>query len=192
MGLGVITGALCIVRTVLNYQTVTNDPTWDVIPNWYWRAWEVFFGLVAACIPTLRPGYKWLIKYIVTKIGHASEQQDMQKVLDDPATQGNWVPPKPSARFTKRHTLDISTTGMSTTDTGQDDHTVLQELGTSVKPQHPIAEEDAPWDGSQTHRAQALHIPGDLSTHRPGHFKRLDSEGRVGGGSGAEEARERI
>jgi len=60
MGLGVIPGSLSIVRTVLNWQTETNDPTWSVIPNWYWRAWEVFFGIAAAFIPTIRPGYKWL------------------------------------------------------------------------------------------------------------------------------------
>ncbi len=33
MGLGVIAGSLSIVRTVLNWQTETNDPTWSVIPN---------------------------------------------------------------------------------------------------------------------------------------------------------------
>ena len=31
-----------------------------------------------------------------------------------------------------------------------------------------------------------LHIHGDLSTNRPGHFKRWDSEARIGDGHGVE------
>jgi len=37
-----------------------------------------------------------------------------------------------------------------------------------------------------------MHIRGDLSTNRPGHFKRLDSEAKVGGGNGFEEMEDRI
>ena len=37
-----------------------------------------------------------------------------------------------------------------------------------------------------------LHIRGDLSTSRPGHFKRWDSEARIGGGHGVEEIEDRI
>lgn len=37
-----------------------------------------------------------------------------------------------------------------------------------------------------------LHIHGDLSTSRPGHFKRWDSEARVGDGHGVEEIEDRI
>jgi len=37
-----------------------------------------------------------------------------------------------------------------------------------------------------------LHIHGDLSTSRPGHFKRWDSEARIGGGHGVEEVEDRI
>ena len=82
--------------------------------------------------------------------------------------------------------------GMSTGDAGEDDCLPARELDPNATPQLPVTEDDAPRDGSQTHRAQALHIPGDLSTHRPGHFGRLDSEGKIGGGFGLEEARERI
>ena len=49
-----------------------------------------------------------------------------------------------------------------------------------------------PTDGQGRERRIGLHIPGDLSTNRPGHFKRLDSEARVGGGHGAEEVEDRI
>jgi len=37
-----------------------------------------------------------------------------------------------------------------------------------------------------------LHIHGDLSTSRPGHLKRWDSEARIGGGHGVEEVEDRI
>ena len=37
-----------------------------------------------------------------------------------------------------------------------------------------------------------LHIHGDLSTNRPGHLKRWDSEARIGDGHGVEEVEDRI
>lgn len=37
-----------------------------------------------------------------------------------------------------------------------------------------------------------LHLDGDLSTNRPGHFKRWDSEARIGNGHGVEEIEDRI
>lgn len=37
-----------------------------------------------------------------------------------------------------------------------------------------------------------LHIHGDISTSRPFHFKRWDSEARIGGGHGVEEVEDRI
>ena len=57
MCLGVITGACCLVRTVLNGQSIPVDETYDGIVNWIWRLFEVQFGIIAACIPTLRPLY---------------------------------------------------------------------------------------------------------------------------------------
>ena len=61
MGLGFITGACCLVRTVLNGQSIPLDGTYDGIVNWVWRLFEVQFGIIAACIPTLRPLYSWVI-----------------------------------------------------------------------------------------------------------------------------------
>ena len=37
-----------------------------------------------------------------------------------------------------------------------------------------------------------LHLHGDLSTSRPGHLKRWDSEAKIGGGHGVEEIEDRI
>ena len=57
MGLGLITGACCLVRTVINKQALPLDESYDGIVNWVWRTFEVQIGIIAACIPTLRPLY---------------------------------------------------------------------------------------------------------------------------------------
>ena len=44
----------------MNWQNVNSDPTWASIDNWYWRSWEVSLGIIAACVPALRPAYKTL------------------------------------------------------------------------------------------------------------------------------------
>lgn len=64
MCLGFITGACCLVRTVLNNQSVPLDGTYDGIINWLWRLFEVQIGIIAACIPTLRPLYLWGVRRI--------------------------------------------------------------------------------------------------------------------------------
>ena len=64
MCLGFITGACCLVRTVLNNQSVPLDGTYDGIINWLWRLFEVQIGIIAACIPTLRPLYLWAMRRI--------------------------------------------------------------------------------------------------------------------------------
>ncbi|KAL6718209.1 hypothetical protein ACLMJK_004297 [Lecanora helva] len=57
MCLGFITGACCLVRTVLNCESIPLDATYNGIVNWMWRLIEVQVGIIAACIPTLRPLY---------------------------------------------------------------------------------------------------------------------------------------
>ena len=64
MCLGFITGACCLVRTVLNNQSVPLDGTYDGIINWLWRLFEVQIGIIAACIPTLRPLYLWFVRRV--------------------------------------------------------------------------------------------------------------------------------
>lgn len=61
MCLGFITGACCMVRTVINYQALPKDGSYDGIVNWVWRTMEVQVGIIAACIPTLRPLYMRLV-----------------------------------------------------------------------------------------------------------------------------------
>ena len=61
MGLGLITGACSIVRTVLNGKSLAQDATYGGITNWFWRLFEVDLGLICACIPTLVPLWKWTL-----------------------------------------------------------------------------------------------------------------------------------
>ncbi len=193
MGLGVITGSLSIVRTVLNWQNEADDPTWASIPCWYWRSWEVFFGIAAACIPTLRPGYKWLRDVIHTRF--TKLDSDQAKPGAGPPEVSKWTPPKPSARLkgSQKHATDVSTTT-----TREEDMLPLHSLDPSIRAgmeDYPPADQEQgyyPRDQFGNERREGLHIAGDLSTHRPGHFKRLDSEAKVGGGHGAEEVEDRI
>ena len=64
MCLGFITGAFCLVRTVLNDESIPLDVTYTGIVNWVWRLFEVSIGIIAACIPTLRPLYGYVMKKI--------------------------------------------------------------------------------------------------------------------------------
>ena len=59
MCLGFLTGSFCLVRTVLNDDALPLNRTYDGIINWLWRLFEVTIGIIAACIPTLRPLYPW-------------------------------------------------------------------------------------------------------------------------------------
>ncbi|KAL9083686.1 MAG: hypothetical protein Q9165_008414 [Trypethelium subeluteriae] len=58
MALGLCTAGLCMVRTILNWETENQDPTWESVPTWAFRSWEVTVGITAACIPAMRPGYR--------------------------------------------------------------------------------------------------------------------------------------
>ena len=79
-----------------------------------------------------------------------------------------------------------------------EDFLPLQNLDPSIRADmehYPPGDEEPehyPRDEFGNERREGLHIPGDISTHRPGHLKRLDSEAKVGGGLGAEEVEDRI
>ncbi|KAL9608801.1 MAG: hypothetical protein Q9167_006374 [Letrouitia subvulpina] len=65
MGLGVATGVFCLVRTVLNNEALPpGDPSYGGIVNWVWRLFEVQVGIIAACVPTLRPLYLWMVRWV--------------------------------------------------------------------------------------------------------------------------------
>ena len=72
MGLGFITGIFCLVRTVINNQSLPVDQSYGGIVNWVWRLFEVQIGIIAACIPTLRPLWTWSVR----KMKGKSDQLD--------------------------------------------------------------------------------------------------------------------
>lgn len=176
----------------MNWQNVSSDPTWASLPNWYIRTWEVLFGVVAACVPALRPGYKWLIVQIHTRVGTARQSRE-NKILDISPSDIHWTPPKDPASgkrtpsFKKQDSL-----------TDDDSGIVLETMDLPL--QHPPAsartsqEARYPRDENGLERKEnvAPHVPGDLSLIRPGRFKRLDSEAKIGGGHGTEEVNYRL
>ena len=201
------TGSLSLVRTILNYQNVTNDPTCRhaledkadystntlkglSIPNWYWRTWEVFFGVVAACIPTLRPLYKWVI---------GEYTRLTSKNTSKPTTQ-QWTAPPPSAAAPSKTFGTKTEASTMSASTPEEDMLPLQNFdgaGMFDNVEREVKEHSAQARGEKTRREEmefkpGLHIHGDLSMSRPGHFKRWDSEARIGGGHGVEEVEDRI
>ena len=90
MCLGFITGACCLVRTVLNKQSMPLDGTYDGIINWLWRLFEVQIGIIAACIPTLRPLYQWVMKRVVGDRETRGLDTNIKFPLTNDAPQ-NWV-----------------------------------------------------------------------------------------------------
>ncbi|KAG8534392.1 uncharacterized protein KY384_001237 [Bacidia gigantensis] len=72
MGLGVITALVCIVRTVFSYETKAHDLTWQGIPNAFGRIFEINLGIIAACMPMMRPLWnhgkrKWRAHFLLDK-----------------------------------------------------------------------------------------------------------------------------
>ena len=70
MGLGVVAGACGIVRAILNDGAIPIDQTYGGITNWFWRLFEVNVGIVCACIPTLIPGFRWVIARFRGDLSH--------------------------------------------------------------------------------------------------------------------------
>ena len=148
-----------------------------------------------------------------TRLGSA---QGMEKGMGE---QGKWMKPKPSAEdpskgsgsrgSTKMNDLEDSMT--ETNFTREEDILPLQNFDPSIRADiehYPRGDDEFgtgtgteqmggekehyPRDGKGNERRVGLHLPGDLSTNRPGRFKRLDSEAKVGGGAGMEEVEDRI
>lgn len=80
----------------MNWQNVNSDPTWASVANWYWRSWEVCIGIVAACIPALRPGYRAFTAGINSYLSHRSFRRSSSETLVDPNH-----PSKPASFFAK-------------------------------------------------------------------------------------------
>ncbi|KAI4267784.1 MAG: hypothetical protein L6R38_008096 [Xanthoria sp. 2 TBL-2021] len=96
MSLGLITAACCTVRTVMNWQNISSDPTWTSVVNWYWRTWEVSIGIVAASIPPLRPAYKLVTSGMKTYLSKRSFRKSSSGALEE-----SGHPSKPASAFAR-------------------------------------------------------------------------------------------
>ncbi|KAL9030917.1 MAG: hypothetical protein Q9180_006858 [Flavoplaca navasiana] len=60
MGLGVITGGICIGRTALSGQVKSMDVSWAGVPNALARVFEINLGIIAACMPIMKPFVRYV------------------------------------------------------------------------------------------------------------------------------------
>ncbi|KAL8836983.1 MAG: hypothetical protein Q9176_005984 [Flavoplaca citrina] len=60
MGFGIVTSITCIVRTSLTYQIKSRDLSWDAVGISIAKMLEVNFGIIAACLPIMKPLYAYL------------------------------------------------------------------------------------------------------------------------------------
>ncbi|KAL8676313.1 MAG: hypothetical protein Q9186_007160 [Xanthomendoza sp. 1 TL-2023] len=102
------TGACCVVRTVLNDQALPRDFTWGGIPNWYWRLFEVQLGIIAACIPTLRPGYSWSQKKLRSYIrSYTRSNRNNRFSKGPPPTPTQHMEEAKTARHLRAHPANV-------------------------------------------------------------------------------------
>ncbi|KAL8805859.1 MAG: hypothetical protein Q9200_005257 [Gallowayella weberi] len=102
MGLGVLTGFFCLVRTVINNQSFAKDQSYGGIVNWVWRLFEVSIGIIAACIPTLRPFYTWARKKIRGE--NTSADRNIRFPLSDKPQP--WVEDTEEAKHARQQEID--------------------------------------------------------------------------------------
>ncbi|MCJ1282468.1 hypothetical protein MMC26_001791 [Xylographa opegraphella] len=112
MGMGVITGCICIARAVLNWQNdYSQDPTWVSVPNWYLRSWEICVGIIAASVPTLRPGYLYMQDRLVASFSSKASSSA-------PFSKSKTLVPSPVARTKASNPFKSFGTNTSSTTEG--------------------------------------------------------------------------
>ena len=150
-------------------------------------SWEVFFGIAAACIPTLRPGYKLAVTKIHT---HWTGGQSIKRTLLQIFTLQGKRSTGNRDKVLKPHAENIDEAP-----NGQD-LLPLQDFGAGAKIHLSgftgVSQTQNLSQGESEYARSDLHLPGDLSTHRPGYFKRLDSEAEIGGRRGVQETEARL
>ena len=65
LGLALVTGFICCIRTSFTWQVGNKDPSWQGLPNAISRAFEVFLGLIGAQAPMLKPFVLYVHAHIV-------------------------------------------------------------------------------------------------------------------------------
>lgn len=126
-------------------------------------SWEVFFGIAAACIPTLRPGYVWLCKKFRDRKTGASKTSSAPLFRDGAKSAMAVAPSKTSAA-------------------SQDDFPPqMTEANKSTETEGMGWEADRDSSSNEGFKASCSmidHLPGDVNLSRS--VKRIDSEARIG------------
>ena len=91
MGLGIITGIVCIVRTSYSWEILSDDYTWVGVGNALTRILEVNFAIIGACAPIMRP----LVLYLRARLTKARQGHDSESLdsVQTPASQLTWFSP---------------------------------------------------------------------------------------------------
>lgn len=100
MGLGVVTGTVCIVRTSYSWEVLSGDYTWVGVGNALTRILEVNFAIIGACAPIMRP----LVLYLRARLVKARQSHDSESLdsVQTPASQLTWFSPPSQTPWYKR------------------------------------------------------------------------------------------
>ena len=100
MGLGVITGTVCIVRTSYSWEILSGDYTWVGVGNALTRILEVNFAIIGACAPIMRP----LVLYLGARFAKARQGRDSESLdsVQTAASQLTWFSPPSQTPWYKR------------------------------------------------------------------------------------------
>lgn len=100
MGLGIITGTVCIVRTSYSWEILASDYTWVGVGNALTRILEVNFAIIGACAPIMRP----LILYLRARLAKVKQNHDSESLdsVQTPASQLTWFSPPSQTPWYKR------------------------------------------------------------------------------------------
>lgn len=100
MGLGIITGIVCIVRTSYSWEILADDYTWVGVGNALTRILEVNFAIIGACAPIMRP----LVLYLRARVAQARCSHDTESLdsVQTPVSQLTWFSPPSQTPWYKR------------------------------------------------------------------------------------------
>lgn len=100
MGLGIITGTVCIVRTSYSWEILSGDYTWVGVGNALTRILEVNFAIIGACAPIMRP----FVLYIRARLAKARQGRDSESLDSVPTavSQLTWFSPPSQTPWYRR------------------------------------------------------------------------------------------
>ncbi|KAL9067696.1 MAG: hypothetical protein Q9157_006721 [Trypethelium eluteriae] len=81
------------------FGTINDDATWESIPNWHFRTWEVCIGIITASIPCLRPGYRVVTSSLSTY--YSLRSSPSRRALSQPEGR-----PRPSEQSDYAHDME--------------------------------------------------------------------------------------